>query len=92
MGYPDRATANGVGGLATGTVLRCARIGHVRAAMDMVVSASRMAGGVARAWDGLGRGVQPEDSEKEVSVLKRGRLAVIESVWGHAGACVVARW
>ena len=33
-------------------------------------------------------GWQPEDSEKEVGLLKRARLAVIESVWGHAGASV----
>lgn len=51
----------------------------------------RRAGSRGRGTDS-GGGVQPEDSEKEVLMLKRGRLAVIESVWGHAGACVVARW
>ena len=41
-------------------------------------------------WPATG-GWQPEDSEKEVGLLKRARLAVIESVWGHAGASV-ALW
>ena len=48
-------------------------------------SAHVCATGTTYATNGSIAYAQPEDSEKEVSVLRDAKLAVIESVWGHAG-------